>query len=242
MSERWPPSNRNAGRLAIGTLAALASETVAAFSRNLHLAADRRLAGLADAPARLGPAGSGSHDVLPAQRRPGGRVGVGHDERAGDGGHRFHWAEGVRRGRVALGKARQPSAPDVAKAALGRRSGQRRDPRLGIDVQRGGRCLAGRSVARSDRAPNRHSVGRRRLRRRARLPLRGRPQPRGGGDHPAARDCGAERHGRKRSQPMRPLHSEDRRAWTARLAAGRPVRPPLLGRGGDDALQATDRP
>ncbi|MFS2012058.1 hypothetical protein ACCD06_19630 [Azospirillum sp. CT11-132] len=36
MSEWWPPSNRNAGRLAIGTLAAFASETVAAFSRNLQ--------------------------------------------------------------------------------------------------------------------------------------------------------------------------------------------------------------
>ena len=35
-SERWPLSNRNRGRLQIGTLAAIKSEKVAAFSWNLH--------------------------------------------------------------------------------------------------------------------------------------------------------------------------------------------------------------
>src|SRR5208283_5142541 len=35
-SERWPLSNRNRGRLQVGTVAAFKSEQVAAFRRNLH--------------------------------------------------------------------------------------------------------------------------------------------------------------------------------------------------------------
>src|SRR6202043_1336762 len=34
--ERWPLSNRNRGRIQIGTVAAFKSEQVAAFRRNLH--------------------------------------------------------------------------------------------------------------------------------------------------------------------------------------------------------------
>jgi hypothetical protein len=36
-SERWPLSNRNRGRLQIGTVAGIKSEKVAAFSWNLQL-------------------------------------------------------------------------------------------------------------------------------------------------------------------------------------------------------------
>src|SRR5271166_5645317 len=47
-SERWPLSNRNRGRLQVGTVAAFKSEQVAAFRRNLQ---PGRAAGRPDASA-----------------------------------------------------------------------------------------------------------------------------------------------------------------------------------------------
>src|SRR4051812_32026801 len=58
--------------------------------------------------------------------------------------------EGLRRGRVAGGEARCAGQADLAQAPLGRRSQHRRDPRVRADEQRGGRCLPGRPLARSD--------------------------------------------------------------------------------------------
>lgn len=62
-----------------------------------------------------------------------------------------------------------------------------------------GERFAGRPTARPDRPSGGHGAGgRRRRRRRARLPRRGCPQPRSGGDHPAALERGAERRDRER--------------------------------------------
>ena len=64
--------------------------------------------------------------------------------------------------------------------------------------------------------------------------------PAAAGDHPTAVNGSAERHCRDGAHPARPPPPDDPGAWSARLAEGGQLRPAVLGRGGDDALQDPD--
>src|SRR3954449_6257033 len=81
------------------------------------LAANRRSAALTHDPARGEPRGAGPHHVFPAQPWPGARdsAGASPGERAGSRRDRRDRAEGLRRGRVAGGKARCARQADRGK-------------------------------------------------------------------------------------------------------------------------------
>ena len=91
----------------------------------------------------------------------------------------------------------------------------------------GRRCIPGRPLACPDPWPPRLGDGGRRLRRRSRLPRRGRAPARSvrGGGHPATLNRGSKPEGKQYAHPARPAHPDDPNQRTPGVAEGGRLRP-----------------
>src|SRR3954471_81738 len=110
----------------------------------------------------------------------------------------------------------------------------------GLKLYGAGERLAEEHGARG-RGPGRLRHAGRRVRPGRCLRRRGRAPPRGGGRRPAARDGGAERHGRDRADAAGPPPPTHRRGGAHGMAEGDGLQRPRPGRGGHLSVQARDR-